>query len=472
MSVNNPVEPSPRLHKTAHWVYITIIGVVFVVLAVIFLFFPRSRFSELEKRDLATFPDPEGLFLDPQKFTSELSAWFSDTEPYRDVFMNMSMAIREAFKFHIGSDEEVVTIKKTVEEGVDNDSNPDASDAQGNPFEEADAKMAQRGILIVGEGPNVRAFSAFRAGEQVTRPYIKLTTDYHAAFPGVNIYAMVIPGAAAYYVPKKAEDSSKPMKPAFDYLRANLDPSVKYVDVFGQLAQHTKENIYLRTDHHWAPLGAYYAARALAAQAGVPFKDLSNYDEHVVHGYVGSMYGYSKDISIKNAPEDFLYFIPKGKENVKTTYIAYNTDKTTGKMTERGPYEGQFFRKYPDGSGGAYCTFMGGDHFLVKVETGTPNGRRILIIKDSHGNPIPAYLFYSFEEIHVVDYRYFNKNMKRYVADNNITDIVLAFGINTSSTPGSMQKVRDFLTQTPGSVKAEKDAKAKNDSKESAKSKK
>lgn len=318
---------------------------------------------------------------------------------------------------------------------------------QGNPLENAPGRI-KNGMIIAGEGSKIRAFSPFHSGEGVSRAYIKLINEFRDIFPDVNLYAAVIPGQAAYYVPKMVADKSNPMKPAFDYLKANLHPSIKYIDVYNILAGHTKEPIYSRTDHHWAPLGAYYVAEALANAAGVPFKDLSNYDKHVVHGYVGSMFHYTGEQAIKDNPEDFYYYTPKGT-NEKTTFIPYNKNKETGAISEGKPYQGQFFRHYDDGAGGAYCAFMGGDHFIVKVETGVANGRRLLIIKDSHGNPIPAYLFHSFEEIHVIDYRYFLKNLKEYVADNKISDILLAFGINTSSGSGNMQKVRDFITQTP-----------------------
>ena len=320
---------------------------------------------------------------------------------------------------------------------------------QGNPLEDADGKMTSNGLVVAGEGDQKRAFSIFRSGEGISRNYINLINDFRKEFPDANLYAVVIPSAGAYYLPKKLESKAKPIGPAFDYLKANLDPSIKYVDVYNHLAAHTKENIYSRTDHHWQPLGAYYTAKALAEQAGVPFKDLSSYDEHVVHGYVGSMVKYTGDSSLRDYPEDFVYHTPKGVE-ATTTYISYKTDPDTKKViSETQPYKGDFFHHYPDGAGGAYCTFMGGDHFLVKVETGAPNSRRLLIIKDSHGNPIPSYLFYSFDQIHVVDYRYFTKNLKKYVADNKITDIALAFGLNTTGA-GNMQKVRDFLTQNPG----------------------
>ena len=46
--------------------------------------------------------------------------------------------------------------------------------------------------------------------------------------------------------------------------------------------------------------------------------------------------------------------------------------------------------------------------------------------RDSYGNALPGYLFHSFEEIHVVDFRYFTRNIKSYVEDNRITDVLFA----------------------------------------------
>ena len=432
--------------------YLVLVGLVFFGLATVFLFFPRSTYSELEKRDLATFPQPENILTDPAKYTRDVSAWFSDTEPYRDVFMTMSMGLRDAFRFRLYNDEEAVSFKPNVanpDEKGNGLSIDDTPAAQGNPLADENAKVANAGIVIVGSGSQVRALMAYGGAENSAIPYLDAINAYHNAFPNIQLYAVVIPTATEFYLPQKAASASKPQKPTLDYLRNKLNPAVKYVDVYAQLAGHTTEDIFLRTDHHWAPLGAFYAAKALASSAGVPFKDLSSYDRHVVHGYVGSMYGYSKDIAVKNASEDFVYFTPKDA-NETTTYITYSVDKDYRVTSERGPYSGKFFHHFPDGSGGAYCTFMGGDSHIVKIHTSAPNSRRLLVIKDSYGNPVPAYLFYSFEEIHVVDFRYFTKNMKQYVADNKITDIALTFNIFSACSGSAMQKVKNFLTQSPG----------------------
>ena len=42
----------------------------------------------------------------------------------------------------------------------------------------------------------------------------------------------------------------------------DLVGSEHYVDAFSMLKEHSEEEIYYRTDHHWTSLGAYYGYRA------------------------------------------------------------------------------------------------------------------------------------------------------------------------------------------------------------------
>ncbi len=231
------------------------------------------------------------------------------------------------------------------------------------------------------------------------------------------------------------------------YMRDRLRPEVKFVDAYGALAKHTNEKIYLRTDHHWSPLGAYYAAAEFARTAEVPFNDLSDYTAHTSTGFLGSMFGKTKDISLWDNPEEFTYYTPNGT-NYTATFVTYSQEVHKDKPYPRrvdGPTEGDFFKEQNRFM--KYCVFMGGDHFLVKVQTDTPGSRRLLIIKDSYGNAIPGYLFKSFNQVHIVDYRRFDINMKEYVSDNGITDILFAFNIVAVYDPGASEKVRTFLTQ-------------------------
>ena len=118
------------------------------------------------------------------------------------------------------------------------------------------------------------------------------------------------------------------------------------------------------------------------------------------------MYGFSRDIAIKRSPEDFIYYVPTNV-TYTTTYTIYQVDSTFQIVREYSPRQGEFFRHFKDGDSRAYCTFMGGDTKIAKVETSTKNGRKVLILKDSFGNALPGYLFGSFQEVHVIDGRYF-----------------------------------------------------------------
>jgi hypothetical protein len=189
--------------------------------------------------------------------------------------------------------------------------------------------------------------------------------------------------------------------------------------------------------------------------AEVPFRPLSDYERKVVHGYVGSMYGYSQDIAIKKAPEDFVYYVPKGV-SYTTTYTNYTIDEDYHVTGMGRPYKGVFFYRFKNGSGGAYCTFMGSDTKITCVRTSTQNGRRLLILKDSFGNALPGYLFYSFEEVHVIDSRYFTKNMVDYVYENGITDILFANNIFKAYSSHTYSNYLRFLTQTGGIPKRTK----------------
>ena len=309
------------------------------------------------------------------------------------------------------------------------------------------AHRARKGIIIIGDSGSVRACSPFAYNKTSLVRYANTVNTYRDTFgTDIRVFCMPIPTSAAFYLPDTSLEWSGDERKAINTMFAALNDSIQPVNIFTTLSQHVSEAIYSRTDHHWAPLGAYYAAQKFAAVAGVPFRDLTHYEQHVVHDYVGSMYGFSKDISIKNAPEDFVYYIPK-EVDYTTTYTIYDVNKDYQVTGEHKPIQGKFFMHYKDGSGAAYSTFMGGDSKITCVRTSTNNHRRVLILKDNFGNALPGYMFYSFEEVHVVDFRYFRKNITAYIRDNHITDVLFANNVFMTCSANTAKNYRRFLTQ-------------------------
>lgn len=431
-----------------HVVFITIFSILFIAMTVVFTTFRRSSFSELEKRSLAQFPEFSTERLASGQYAADLSHWFNDTEPYREQFMQMNMAIKE--KMGLPKTEESVSFHAAPSAPKKAAAVPGADPLNEKQFESASedeyAKLADRGILVVGKAPEARALMVYGGSSGSGSAYADAPNRYKREMPDVRVFCAIIPTSVEFYCPANFCKYSNPQLPTIKNIYAHLSDSVKPVNVYHALAQHASEDIFLRTDHHWAPLGAYYAARQIAKTAGVPFLDISKYEKHTVKNFTGTMYGYSKDIAVKNSPEDFVYYTPTGV-TYTTEYRNYTVDKKGHVTAEGKPYTDKFFYHFKDGSGAAYSTFMGSDMKLTKVVTSTMNGRKVLIFKDSFGNAIPGWLFGSFQEVHVVDCRYFTRNIKKYVRDNGITDIVFTNNVFKACSTELPKTYNRFLTQ-------------------------
>lgn len=231
----------------------------------------------------------------------------------------------------------------------------------------------------------------------------------------VNVFNMVVPTASAFYLPAGYEEYNASHRDSINSIANNL-VNVINIDGYAALEAKTDEYIYTRTDHHWMPLGAYYAAKAFCDVAMVPVKELSTYEPVDVEGFVGTMYAFTEyDEQIKNDPETFRYYIPS------TDYTAtyYKTDFT---IDEEVKFFTSIFVEQP--ASGAYSTFMGGDQKIVKIETENKNGRKLCVFKDSYGNAEIPFFIDSFQEIYVCDVRYFDVYAPDFVKDNGITDVL------------------------------------------------
>ena len=452
-------------------IFIMLIGGLFLAMAMLFLFFPRPTYSVVERRELKTTPDFSFSRLFDGSYTADLSSWFSDSQPFRDEFMTLSMTLKKKMALDRGSGEERFVFHQTGDVGADlmpggmdeverqaaellkEEADRDIPEGDISAADGEESKMSKSGILIVGSGDNVRALMSYNGSPSSGNPYVAMVNSYKEALgQGVNVYSMVVPIAMEFYCPEEARKRPglyKSQLPTIRHIYSSLSPGIHAVNAYTALSDHVHEEIYLRTDHHWAPLGAYYAAQEFARTAGVHVPDLSEFDTNVIHRFVGSMYGYSKDISVKNAPEDFIYHTPKNK-TYTTTFTIINVDKDFRMTGEGKPFKAGFFKKFKDGSGNAYLTFMGSDFLIVKVETGVGNGRRLAMLKDSYGNALPGYLFGSFEEVHVLDFRYFPHNIVEYCRRNGITDFLFVNNIFNACSPGVAAKAKALLTRKDG----------------------
>ena len=193
---------------------------------------------------------------------------------------------------------------------------------------------------------------------------------------------------------------------------------------------HKSEYLYLRTDHHWTPLAAYYAWSEFAKKAGIdnPALDSSAYTKSEKTNYLGSLYGLTNSHpALKSAPDSFIYYKP-------TTRYATSYYEPGG-----APREGSALF-YEDFKSDYYMLILGSNEKITEIKTDIKNGRRLVIVKDSFGNMLVPYAVTAYEEVYVIDARYFEMNLIEYIQAKKATDVLFAccaFQASSSTPAGN-----------------------------------
>ncbi len=431
-----------RFSKT---IGVSLLSGVVVVLAVVLLLAPRSTISYEENRVLAEKPKFSLTSLLDGSYTSGWSEYYNDTVPFRSklkktisammqwtgvqseedtVFFGNVSQVKKKTTTPVATTESVETTVAVAAAGNDETNTEPAVTTTvvtttEDPNDEPAAEIGE-GIIL----DHKRAVCVYGGSFSVGQDYAETLNAYQQDLGSdVQVYSLVAPTAVSYYLPEEYANYTASETENIDNINSYLN-SVKPVDAYNALKPHTAEAIYARTDHHWLPLGAYYAAEAFAKVADVPFASLSDYDTATKKDYVGSMYTYTESAVLLDNPEEFTYYIPKNK--YKTTYYSTSfTDPTEGDLLMNlDGYDNSMY----------YLVFMGGDDKITHVETDCKNGRTLVIFKDSYGNALVPCLTSSFENIYVCDMRYFELNAIDFCKQVGCTDLL--FAMNTFSATG------------------------------------
>lgn len=315
------------------------------------------------------------------------------------------------------------------QESSDTTSSDNNSSSGNNDHE---GEMSGSGVFVLDDG---RALELYGGGYSRGQNYAETISQLKKMVGRVNVFSLVAPKAVSFYLPAKYSHLTASERDNIDYLNGFLD-DVFPVDAYTALSKHVNEDIYFRTDHHWQPLGAYYAAEEFAKVAQVPFAPLSAYETVALEGYVGTMYGWSNENpEVKKHPDVFTYYKPKN--NYTVTYYSQS-------LTD--PFEGSLFLRSLDTvpTVSWYLVFMGGDDKVAHIHTDVTNGRKLVMVKDSYGNAFVPCLTNSFEDIWVVDMRDFEGSISQLVKDEGLTDVLFCM-CSMSATGDNQYKLADKL---------------------------
>lgn len=230
-----------------------------------------------------------------------------------------------------------------------------------------------------------------------------------------NIQIMIVPTASLILkekLPKNAEEYNQDN--VLDMIKYNIE-NATFIDVREQLLLHKNEYIYYKTDHHWTTLGSYYAYQEWCKHNKIN-TDISDYlKETVTTKFKGSLY--SKVLNA-NAENDKITIF---REIEEADYkVSYNFNKTITTSV----YD---FDKL--NTKDKYQVFLGGNHPELKISTSNKNGRNLLIIKDSYANSFIPFLLKDYENICVVDMRYFKNNLEEYMNKSKISEVLILYNV-------------------------------------------
>ena len=422
------------------------------------LVLPKPTVSEAERRELAAMPVFSWESLFHGDYIQDLEAFYADTFPLRDRFVSLAALEETArglrydgIRYHeapgqgsSGAAPITGTVTppsaETPEEETSQPQTPsDEPSGQENPgasSQETEETGEQRGSCFVYRDMALPIFYSNPAGCQ---RYAQVINNYKAVLgDDVTVYNLVIPSAIEFYLPERYKSVTSDEKENIDYIYSLLDPGVVSVDAYTPMDAAKEDYIYFRTDHHWTARGAYAAYTAFAGEAGftpVPLEDM-RYGR--LDDFLGTLYYQTQDEALARNPDYVEYFVPP------TEAVAYQ-------YLPGSPYYGReipVFAEYASGQY-SYSVFLHGDYPLTHIHTANGNGRKILMVKESFGNAFAPFLISHYEDIYVVDQRYFELGLVDFIRQNEIGELLFINNIFAANTDIRINEIQNLMYQTP-----------------------
>ncbi len=420
--------------------------------ATVALYLPlRPSYSEAEKRELAKFPEFSAAALLDGSYFSGISTWYSDTFPFREMFINANSKIKSfygigdsisGFADEIGDEiplvpetsapQENETTGKESEKTTEMTTKPPVTKKP-----EKDEPLVQKlsSVIIVGNS----AYEYYNFIRSTADNYAATVSRAANALKDTScVFCMIIPTSTDITLDdnvRKNVNSSK-QSDAINYMYSVMSPEVTKIKLYEPLRARRDEYIYFRTDHHWTALGAYYAYCEYASAAGFNPAQLTDFEEKQFDNFVGAFYNDTdKDPALEKDPDTVYAYKPVG--NIKLEYI----DKKGNRV------------KWPvisDVSGWSrgtkYNTFIGGDQPYTRiVNSDITDGSSCLVIKESFGNAMVPFLTVNYSEVHVIDYRYWKGDISEFAEKNGIDNVIFLNNISSTRNKSLMNTLSEIV---------------------------
>lgn len=264
--------------------------------------------------------------------------------------------------------------------------------------------MKEYGNIYFADGFLMESFKEYDAERLAANTQAAQAVLGRAQSLGASAELMLVPTAGGVL-----KDKLPPYAP-----EVNQDAIISEtgsMDVSAALAE-VGEGAYFKTDHHWTAEGAYAAYCVYMESIGREASLLSAYTFEVLsEDFYGTTFSRAG--------------IAKHDADTMTAYIAADRPVYYDGSTEAGKMLAREYLAKKD----KYSVYFAGNHSLTVAE-GTGEGR-LLIVKDSFGNIFAPFAVADFEEVHMIDARFFRGDIGAYMQEHGITDTLVLYGVKS-----------------------------------------
>lgn len=438
--------------QSLHFVNVFVTLLILAVVGCLALLLPKPTVSEIEKRELAKRPQWSWSSWFSGEFAKEYDAYYADTFPMREELVTAAARMETMRGLHpdevrihqaapqpqqeespaapqteSSQPQEDAAQKEPIDYGVYQDPN-----APGNGLSGEGSGGEQVGSLFLYQNMGMQIFGS---SQSMSERYADAINSYAAELEGVQVYSLIAPTSIEFYLPEKYRGIASSEKENIELVNARLLPQVKAVDAYHEIERQKDDYLYFRTDHHWTVRGAYAAYLAFCQSAGLEPVALSEMERHQIDGFVGTFYNQTQDPKLAQTPDFVEYFVPPTQCQT-WRYLR-------GKPFD--PVESSIFASYATGGQNTYSVFLHGDFPLTHIKTANQTGRKILLVKESFGNAFAPFLVSHFDEVFIVDQRYFEQNLSEFIREQGVTDLLFLnniFAVNTRVRVEELERIQ------------------------------
>ena len=123
-------------------------------------------------------------------------------------------------------------------------------------------------------------------------------------------------------------------------------------------------------------------------------------------------------------------------ENVELWDSGKNFTVTNTETNE--PHNGLFYEERLEELD-KYTVYLDGNHTLVRIQNPEAKGKgKLLVIRDSYANCLGTFLAESYEEVVLVDLRYYKNPVSELLATEDFADVLVSYSIGNFMTDANV----------------------------------